>query len=197
MTGRFSAVAMESKSRYCAHHNYTCIFENITLDRKRHAAWAKLLYILVHFATCEEVFYMDSDVIITNTSLSVEAIMGNSRSHDLVMCRGRIYPVNTGMIYARKTAYTVALLGRAYGEKDFHWDSNWEQEAVSTLIKENAWNETQHVHIWEDNRRFNSYCPCQHELPREMMWRPGDFVLHFAGVKTEEIERFMTANNMI
>ena len=144
-------MAIDNHRHYCVRHGYDFI-SNVPIARDRPACWAKIPAILDAFRTHDWVLWADSDTLVIDSSLAVEAfcdpaydliIQTHDRYFQLVgipLAEGtRRMPINTGVFLIRASAWAEDFLHRAYARTEFVsnaavWNGIGEQEAMIAAL---------------------------------------------------------------
>jgi glycosyltransferase involved in cell wall biosynthesis/Tfp pilus assembly protein PilF len=160
----------QRKREYCDRHGYefACAFES--LDNSRHPVWSKLLLIERHLSSqpgCTWAFWTDADSVIMNPSLRLEDFVDD---HDLIISEDH-NGLNAGVFFLRNGDRSLSFLRRAYGMREFLASAGREQAAMADLLRTGAHGlKVKRV----PQKLFNAY---------RANYCPGDFMLHFAGMK--------------
>ncbi len=194
---------------YCQLHGYhSCTVEQ-TLCAERHIAWSKIPLLERLMQTNDPTFqhdlyvWIDDDIYITDMECRFEDLLSPYSfehilmSQDLPSTTDEIYAFNSGIIVARKTAWTLALWQRIWdvGTKvpSIQWTPTWEQMAMNML-----WRNDQDVQ--------DAFCLIPHgvvqsyyrtgfsEDDSEHYWKTGDFAVHVTGMELEERVRILREN---
>jgi len=185
MAGTPGKISMANKKRYCEMHNYNFFEETISLDPERPASWVKLLYVqrLLMDPMCEWVFFMDADALITNMSVTMESIVAG-RSEDIFYTKDLAAYANGGVFIMRRTPYVLTFITRVYAEVAFLNHVWWEQAAIQNILLKNDSRDLGRV-ARLPQRTMNSFWPLAKERS-DVGWRKGDFMVHFAGRRSEK-----------
>lgn len=170
-----------NKSTYCARHGYRFVERTDGFAPSRPAAWSKVRFIKECLRAHEWVFWSDADSLVMNASIRLEEFV--NPDYDLTLAHDDfgqgVNNVNTGQMLFRRTKWSLRFLDEVWSQKQFIHDRLWENRAVIHLL----WNRdlSRHVQI-VSQRTFNSY---------PSNYRPGDFILHVAGMPHLERQRLM------
>ena len=188
---------MASKRAYAERHGYTFLEGGEDVwDRKRPIPWSKIRFILKYLDAYDYVFWSDGDVIITNPMLRLEdhVIPLLPAGKDMLWCRDACGNLNNGNVLFRgKSAWARDFLERCYAQEDLMHHIWWDNAAFCRLYENPA--DKAMIETCMDARRFNSYLFSRNDKaddPEADLYKPGDFLVHFAGVyDTWNIHRFM------
>lgn len=179
-----------NRREYTDRHNYALDVSLISEDSTRPTSWGRLRYlrrVLYHY---EWVFYMDADVLITNMSAPLESFM--DPAYDIIVCWdvGNTN-IQAGNILARNTSWTRAYLDEVYSYTEFTTHVWVEQQAMIEYTNRHSDWKT-HIKVLPQ-RAFNSFPAERFANHDSTYWRPGDFVVHFAGVTeiSSELQRYL------
>lgn len=190
------APALAVKAAYARRHGYVYLEAHEEVwDRNRPIAWSKvgfLLSILERVPDGTVIWLSDADVLITNPELRIEEHVSPvfPANKALMMTMDACGHVNSGNIFMRNGPWLRDFWRRVDAAKDLTYHIWWENAAMIRLIEESA-ADAALTEICRDHRRFNAYLQ---GLPGEPLWRPGDFLVHFAGVyDLSQMERLISA----
>lgn len=190
------ADCLESKRAYAAKHGYKYIQGGEEFwDRNRPIPWSKVPFVLSILREAAEgalVWLSDADVLITNPALRVEdhVLPLLPPEKDMLMLIDACAHLNSGNLLMRNTAWLRDYWKRVGEQTDLVNHIWWENAAMIKLL-ETCPDDLKHTEISSDHTRFNSYIQ---GLPRQPLWLPGQFLVHFAGVyDVEKIKRLTRA----
>lgn len=196
----FAWDVLQNKRSYAERHGYRFAYrcEPYEHAKNRHPSWHRIPMIqeLFRDKTVGWVFWTDIDAVIMRPSIRLESHLVKYMNYDLVVVNqglgemlGKSIPdcICFGHFFIRNTHWSKEFLQLVWdfpstsGYPDYLTEPCWEQEAVNALIHDNALDCRDHVAIVA-NRQFNSF---EHKD-----YRPGDFMVHFAGVRdVDEVGR--------
>jgi hypothetical protein len=162
------AISGPNKRAYAARHGYDFMAESDRLDPARPTAWSKIALLRRQLPHCNWAFWTDADSLIMNGTLALEDLVATEA--DLILTHDH-YGLNTGQFLVRNTAWSADFLAEVYAQIQFVDHPWWEQAALAQVLERqphSAW----HV-AYIDQRRLNAY---------PSNYRPGDFLIHFAGL---------------
>lgn len=178
------AAALAAKAAYARRHGYVYLEAHEEVwDRDRPIAWSKvrfLLSILERVPDGTIVWLSDADVLITNPELRVEdhVLPIFPAGKGLMMSMDACGHVNSGNVFMRNSPWLRDFWRRVDAARDLTYHIWWENAAMIRILEESAADAAM-IEVSRDHRRFNAYLQ---GLPGEPLWRPGDFLVHFAGV---------------
>jgi hypothetical protein len=179
--GRDFAQAVElgtqSKRDYCRRHGYgLVVLETAPESFDRPVSWLRLSLIFRLLKMGHpSVFYLDADTLITNPGIPLETYFERleKTGRHLLISEDPL-SLNTGALFFRRTWQSLLLLDLIY-ETDIDVEHHyWEQNALVELARQQA----QVLALLEIETRLT-----EQEL-ETYAWQPGDFICHFAGVRS-------------
>jgi hypothetical protein len=165
-----------NKEAYCLRHGYTFRCRTDGFDPARPPAWSKIRFLLDQLPDCDWVFWTDADSLVMNSAVPLSWFVDDH--YDLILSRDRYNGLNTGNFLVRNTPWTRAFLERVYQQEQFISHPLWENAAVLALYAADA-EVRQRVNV-VPNKLFNGYIT-------DGSYAPGDFIVHFAGLKDREV----------
>jgi len=175
---------LDSKVAYAIKHGYKYIQGGADYwIRDRPIPWSKIPFVLSVLDGLDEgaiVWLSDADVLITNHEIRIEShiLPKLSEGKDMLMCIDACGHLNSGNLFFRNTAWTRDFWKRVGEQTDLLYHIWWENAAIIKLLELNE-TDLARVEITSDHTKFNSY---NQGLPGQPLWKPGDFLIHFAGV---------------
>jgi hypothetical protein len=175
---------LDSKKDYADRHAYKYIQGGHEFwDRTRPIPWSKIPFILSILTDLEDgklVWLSDADVLITNPALSLEThiLPMLPAEKDMLMFIDACGNLNSGNLLMRNSAWLRDYWKRVGEQTDLLYHIWWENAAMIKLLETNA-DDLAHVEISGLHTRFNSYIQ---GLPGQPLWKPGHFLVHFAGI---------------
>ena len=188
--------ALESKRTYAAKHGYVYLQAGEEVwDRDRPIAWSKIAFILSILKRVPDgtiLWLSDADVLITNPDLRIEdhVLPALPSGKDILMSMDACGHVNSGNMFMRSGPWLREFWERVDAQRDLTYHIWWENAAILRLLETEP-ETAARVEVSGDHWRFNAYLQ---GLPGERLWRPGDFLVHFAGVyNLERMETLIQA----
>lgn len=179
---------MASKRAYCAKHGYTFLDGGDDVwDRKKPIPWSKINFILKYLDEYDYLFWSDGDVIITNPEKRLEdLVLPLLPAHkDMLWCRDACGNLNNGNVLFRgRSAWARDFLKRCYAQEQLTHHIWWDNAAFCYLYETVA-SDKEKIETVEDPALFNAYLFDREnsaESTQVRLYRPGDFLVHFAGV---------------
>lgn len=160
-------------------------------DRERPIPWSKVgfvLHVLERLPDGVLIFLSDADVLITNPALRLEdqVVPLLPAKKDLLMTIDACGNINSGNMLMRNSPWLRGWWKRVGEQDDLIYRVWWENAAMIRLL-ETVPEDLARTEITGDHVRFNAYL---RGLPGQILWTPGCFLVHFAGVYSpKEMER--------
>jgi len=179
---------LSSKRDYAAKHGYTFIQGGEAFwDRTKPIAWSKIPFLLDVCSRLPEgaiIWQSDADVLITNAEFRLEEHLVPllPEDKDLLMTLDAFGNINSGSILFRNTEWSRDYWRRVYragDQKEITHHVWWENFAMILLYNQNPLDFSK-IAITREHKLFNAYL-CG--LDDEPLWVPGDFLVHFAGIR--------------
>jgi len=184
------AAANDNKRAYAQRHGYALRLSDALIDARRPAAWSKLLAVR---AALDEgfdlVLCMDADALVMDPSVRVEQLF-DWRYHQLLAADHN--GPNSGVWLLRNSAWTRRLLDALWEEgapfvtmPPLRSIFRYEQRSLHYLYQSAAWRRRIGAR-YEAANGVRAGTRLVHQCTLNSLasfYRPGDFVLHLAGVK--------------
>ena len=183
------AESIKNKKAYANKHNFT-IFIYETLNHTTHIYWQKFISIQKAFNLSQPndwIWMVDTDTYITNMNIELNHLTAYATQHDYHIILNRdCNNINGGAILYRNSALMHKFVRDAWNTmgKEVALNDPWlDQRAVIVLANRTEYKE---FILWVPQVSLNSY-PHQTQCHVERAWRPGDFLIHFAGNHNENL----------
>lgn len=190
-----------NKRSYAERHGYVYHpMETIPSDYKygRHPSWFKIPAIMDAMEHFDWIWWSDADVIVANGAVGFEGIIDND--HDIIGGHFIIYSkgfatMHTGSFLIRCNEWTHRFLGWLSSSRETQKfaDSVMREEDAFRYAYEHRPDVRSHVKLLH-LRRFSTWVPMPHPgdgpalwNPDWVMYKPGDFALHFPSPSKFEI----------
>jgi hypothetical protein len=168
----------------------------------RHPSWGKIAVFNRLFDDgYRYCLYLDADIAITNDALSPQDLLAPLLASDADFMINEEMPYfNCGAILARKTSTVQVLLNAIWNNEKYRLNGAWEQDSILDLIIE--YPEIRKKFLLLDSR-FLQAVPSEYRKifshNEKYLWQPGDFSVHFAHSKGEQLRelmpRYVSLNN--
>ena len=179
---------LNSKREYAKKHGYNLhIGGEDVWDRKRPIPWSKIQFILKYIDQYDYIFWSDADVIILNQDIRLETqvLPLLPKEKNLVWTYDACGHYNNGnMLIRGKTPWSKDFLERSYQQTDLIYHIWWDNAAMIKLWETNPSDKAK-IETCKEHWLFNSYTFGPKNTANDTstrLYKPGDFLLHFAGV---------------
>jgi hypothetical protein len=177
------APCVESVQEYCSTQNYPhFMWDGEGLDRP--ISWARipmLLTIMEEHPEISHLLWVDADAMITNPKIRVEPLVDllETRHRNILLSIDGANNLNDGIGLYKNCEKTKVLLSRLWDMEEFINHPWWVNAAISKLYATEPELRGEILLASEPNF-FNSY------VFGRTPWRLGDFIVHFAGIPTDQ-----------
>ena len=171
----YGDIAAADKAAYAARHGYELRVHRSGFDASRPPAWSKIRFVLRELRGADWVVWMDADTLIADHARPLADFV--SPDADLVIAR-HAKPglhANTGVFFLRNRLWSRLLLRHVYAQTHVIHHGWWEQMGLLLILDGYRFSRVR----YENARAFNSLY--RSEAPDDV-YRPGDFLVHFAGI---------------
>jgi hypothetical protein len=178
------APALKSKEAYAKRNGYTYLqADEAVWDRTRPIAWSKVGFvnsILSRVPDGTIIWLSDADVLITNPLLRLEdhVLPLLPSDKDILLTMDACGHLNSGNMILRASKWTRDFWLRVDSQTDCTYHIWWENAAIIKLM-ESSNTDREKIEVTAEHTRFNAYLQ---GLPEQPLWKPGDFLIHFAGI---------------
>ena len=172
-----------NKYEYCLRHGYELVHERfVSSDRTGH--WGRVKAIEKHLPFFDYIFYLDTDIVITNPNIRIEEYLD-----DAYDCVVGVMPtakhVSTSGAVIRNCQWSFEMLTRWWDTHVDHYESSskttnrgglyFDQSGFHKMLDECDWVRERVKVLWE--KGFNN---------ENWSWQKGDFCLHVPGASHKE-----------
>ena len=179
---------LQSKREYAKRHGYTFLSGGEDVwDKDRPIPWSKFRFILKYIDDYDFIFWSDADAVITNQELMLETqvLPLLPECKDMLWTFDACGHYNNGhMLLRGRSAWVKDFLHRAYSQTDLLYHIWWDNAAMIRLYETNR-SDADKIETVHESWRFNAYAFGKNNSaydPSCRLYKPGDFLLHFAGV---------------
>jgi len=215
------APGLESKRNYARKHNYTYVeYNDAIYEKARPVAWYKLMALKKYLTTtpnpAQWVFFSDADVLITNPDIKLETFIAQfPQQANFVWTLDACGHLNSGNVFYRteKPTWCLNFIEKIWAKTEYIYHPWWENAAMISLYYQDPEIKAQIHTILNAAATFNAYVfavPTPNAIQNIIdlvrsdadpwltavelrLYKPGDFLVHFAGVyDTNAINTMMT-----
>jgi hypothetical protein len=179
---------LASKRAYCERHGYAFHTGGEDVwDRSRPIPWSKFNFILKYLDDYDYLFWSDADAILLNHDLMLETqvLPLLPENKDILWTYDACNHYNNGHLLLRgKSAWIRDYFQRCLAQTDLTYHIWWDNAAMIRLFETNP-ADAARIQTCRDHWLFNSYVFGPKDTandPDVRLYRPGDFLIHFAGV---------------
>ena len=179
---------LESKRQYAKKHGYDLHIGGEDIwDRTRPISWSKIKFIQKYLNQYDYIFWSDADVIILDQEkrLETQILPLLPPNKDMLWTFDACNHYNGGHLFVRgKSKWLEGFLNRVYSQTDLIHHIWWDTAALIQVYESNA-EDKANIETCRDHWMFNSYIFGPNNLatdPSTRLYKPGDFLIHFAGV---------------
>jgi hypothetical protein len=174
--------------------SYAILCDEPNTTERRPAPWMKIPLIMHLFEQgFDRVAYIDADALVTNAEPDIDAIFGARSAAGSLRLTEDDEGINSGVMFVEDGPVARRLLDLVWLFDADIDNRTWEQHALKTLMDMSD-TVARHVTIEADPRRFNSFAverTLLYPTMERILWRPGDFLCHFCGIRSPELERLI------
>ena len=172
-----------NKKSYCKRHGYDFIDDESVYDDSKPIPWSKIKLLIKYLDKYDYLVWIDADILIMNLDIKLESFIQQYTSFDQI-CGSDFRMTNTGVWFVKSTEFCKLFLQAV-------WDNVYNPEEDKNERYMN-WEQGSFINLMDKN-----YLDCQSKIkvtsPMEMNsywfnYYPGHFVLHFAGVRSDELK---------
>lgn len=172
----------QSQEAYALRHGYTRITDESVYDPNRPFAWSKISLLQKYFSQYDFLVWMDADVLIMNPEIKFETFINMMKPDSFMFLGHDLNNLNTGIFVIKNCPLAHEFLEDVWNKTEYLNHVWWEQGAVIDLWK-NSEKYKRHMDILE-YRHINIMNAFHPEIDPKVHWLPGDFCIHFAGIRT-------------
>ncbi|CAN5493129.1 hypothetical protein BH11PLA2_BH11PLA2_22540 [soil metagenome] len=180
-TDNFADVTSEIMSRYCRRHGYSFCRRRDGFRNDRPPAWSKVDFILEYLQSFNYVVWMDIDVLIMDESVKLESLLTSKETQWDILVAEEVFPhrrsINSGVMIIRNSLFSRQFFETVKSSQCDPNDRLYEQRIINTLMSHRR--VARRVALARQ-QEFNS-------MLLNDTFRPGDFLLHFAGVRNRGV----------
>lgn len=182
-------ITFDRLRKYCIKYNYDFHHKTHIIDKSRHIAWSKILFLLEqmdHYPNYDFYIWMDDDIYITNFNTNIYNLIYPYSFNCLLLSEDVIpeCPLNSGVLVCKNNIKTKEILNAIYNmvdETGTRFKHNWEQDALIKYYNNNKNNNIviiPHKIIQSFHRNYS--------LPDNRKWQPNDFCAHITGMSIKD-----------
>ncbi|MBA3721548.1 MAG: class I SAM-dependent methyltransferase [Parachlamydiaceae bacterium] len=181
-------LSVENKNSYCQQHGYDFICGKESLDPSRPIQWTKIPLILkaMENPSYKWIFWTDADSLIMNLATPVEELI--DEKYNFIIAKD-FNGINAGQFLIKNCDWSKEFLKNIYAHTECIDHPWWSQKAMIIEFEQKPPLQTFVKYI--PQRLINSYASEANRVSHNSTYRPGDFVIHFAGVDDFNLKKLM------
>jgi hypothetical protein len=179
---------LASKRAYAAKHGYAFHTGGEDVwDHSRPIPWSKFNFILKYLDDYDYLFWSDADAILLDqtTPLETQVLPLLPADKDILWTFDACNHYNNGHLLVRgRSAWVRDYFNRCLNCRDLTYHIWWDNAAMIHLFETNPADKAR-IETCREHWKFNSYVfgpKDSADDPSTRLYRPGDFLIHFAGV---------------
>jgi len=179
---------LASKRAYAAKHGYDFHTGGEEIwDHSRPIPWSKFNYILKYLDDYDYIFWSDADAIILdmNQKLETQILPLLPSNKDILWTYDACNHYNNGHLLVRgRSAWVRDYFNRCLTCRDLTYHIWWDNAAMIHLFETNPADKAK-IETCHEHWKFNAYVFGPKDNADDVstrLYRPGDFLIHFAGV---------------
>lgn len=185
------APGVENKKHYCELHGYDFYYADNLIDPSRSPLWGKILLLakVMENSKYNWVFWSDADSLIMNFDKRLEDLI--DENYNLILTAD-FNGINSGQFFLKNCDWSRQFLEDTYSHTEFLHDPTAEQNAMITEITTKP--ETFQLTKILPQRTMNSYSSDVFGgvvIEDQVLYQPGDFIIHFASSRKETLRMLM------
>ena len=178
------AACTASQEAHAKKHGYDRITDESIVCRARDYTWSKIPLIQKYLPKYDFIMWIDGDVMITNQERKLEDFIHLLAENKFLLIGRDFQGLNAGVFIIRNCHRAFEFLERVWKRDDMSRKLFHEQTAMSDLLATEKFKGSAriipHAHI----NIMNAY---DYRMDQKVYWRPGDFCIHFAGLKDQNL----------
>lgn len=175
---------IQSQEEHAARHGYTRITDESVFVPERDATWSKIPLLQKYLPMYDYVMWIDGDVLVTNQDRRIEEFI-ELLDEDKFLLVGRDFQgLNAGVFVIRNCQRALDFLADAWNRPELARVLFHEQTAMTDLLTTPKYKGGAQVIPHAFINIMNAY---DYRMDPKVHWLPGDFCIHFAGIKDPEV----------
>lgn len=175
---------IKSQEDHALKHGYTRITDESVFAPDRDATWSKIPLLLKYLPNYDYIMWIDGDVLVTNQERKIEDFINLLQDDKLLLIGSDFQGLNAGVFVIRNCPLAIDLLNDAWKREELARVLFHEQTAITDLLATPKYKDCAQVIPHKFISIMNAY---DHRMDPRVHWLPGDFCIHFAGIKDVRI----------
>ena len=173
-----------SQEAHAKKHGYDRITDESVVCSTRDYTWSKIPLIQKYLPNYDWIMWIDGDVMITNQERKIEDFIALLPESKFLLIGRDFQGLNAGVFVIRNCPLAFEFLERVWKRDDMSRKLFHEQTAMTDLLKTEKFRGSARIIPHGHISIFNAY---DYRMDQKVHWRPGDFCIHFAGLKGENL----------
>ena len=175
---------LASQELHARTHGYDRITDESVFVPERDATWSKIPLLQKYLPMYDYIMWIDGDVLVTNQDRKIEEFI-NLLPADKFLLIGRDFQgLNAGVFVIRNCPLALDFLVDAWNRPELARVLFHEQTAMTDLLATPKYTGQAQVIPHQFINIMNAY---DYRMDPRIHWMPGDFCIHFAGIKDVSI----------
>jgi hypothetical protein len=172
---------IQSQEEHARRHGYPRITDESVFAAERDATWSKIPLLQKYLPDYDYIMWIDGDVLITNHDRKIEDFIQLMDDPTKFLLIGRDFQgLNAGVFIIRNCPLALEFLKDAWKREDMARTLFHEQTAMTDLLTGPKYHGKAQVVPHPFINIMNAY---DYRMDPKVHWLPGDFCIHFAGIK--------------
>jgi len=175
---------ISSQEEHAKRHGYTRITDESVFVPERDATWSKIPLLQKYLPSYDFVMWIDGDVLVTNQDRKIEEFIELMDPSCFLMIGRDFQGLNAGVFIIRNCTRALDFLADAWNRPELSRVLFHEQTAMTDLLTTPKYKGGAQIVPHSFINIMNAY---DHRMDPKVHWLPGDFCIHFAGIKDPEV----------
>jgi hypothetical protein len=175
---------IKSQEEHALKHGYTRITDESVFVTERDATWSKIPLIKKYLPEYDYIMWIDGDVLITNQDRKIEQFISLIAEDKFLLIGHDFQGLNAGVFIIRNCPLALDFLSDAWERPELSRVLFHEQTAMTDLLATPKYQGRAQIIPHKFISIMNAY---DYRMDPRVHWLPGDFCIHFAGIKDPQI----------
>lgn len=169
-----------SQEAHAKRHGYTRITDESVFVSSRDATWSKIPLLQKYLHDYEYIMWIDGDVLVTNQDRKIDEFIDLLEPDKFLLVARDFQGLNAGVFVIRNCPLAHEFLADAWKREELARVLFHEQTAMTDLLATPKYTGRAHIIPHRFINIINAY---DYRMDPKVHWLPGDFCIHFAGIK--------------
>jgi len=174
------SLCTKTQEAHANRHGYTRITDESCWDVSRPCPWSKIRLLQKYLTEYDYLFWIDADVMIMNPDRKIEDFIDLLPADKFLFIGQDLNNLNSGVFVIRNCPLAREFLEDAWALEQYTHHPWWEQAAFIHLWKTPKYRPFIEILPRKYISIMNAY---DYLIDRVVFWRPGDWAIHFAGLR--------------